>query len=81
MHAIAFFQWRNLFPSKIHYNREELEEILEQRIKFVRKELETEETISDKTFQDSKVERNFLVKYGIVRQNINKSQPFLINGF
>ena len=81
MHAIAFFQWRNKFPSKIRYNRYELEEIIEQRIKHVRKELETEEKISQKTLNESKVEKNFLVNYGICRQEINKSQPFLINGF
>ena len=70
-----------MFPSEIHYNRYELEEIIEQRINHVRKELETDEKISPKTLKESKVEKNFLVKYGICGQEINKSQPFLINGF
>lgn len=70
-----------MFPSEIHYNRYELGEILEQRISHVRKELETEEKISKKTLRDSKIEKNFLVKYGVVGQEINNSQPFLINGF
>ena len=70
-----------MFPSEIHYNRYELEEIIEQRINHVRKELETDEKISPKTLKDSTVEKNFLVKYGVVGQEINKNQAFLINGF
>jgi hypothetical protein len=42
-----------------------LSDIVEERIQYVRTELETEEKISDQTFKDSKIDKNFLMKYNI----------------
>tara|TARA_B110000285_G_C14802163_1_gene458006 strand:+ start:169 stop:471 length:303 start_codon:yes stop_codon:yes gene_type:complete len=51
---------------------------VEDRIQCVRTELETEEKISDETFMDSKIDKNFLVKYHFSEQGV---QNYLINGF
>ena len=44
----------------------------------MRIELETEEKISQETLDDSKIDKNFLVRYNIAEQG---TQSYLINGF
>jgi len=86
LHAIAFFQWRIMYPKWIRekwhpcyrHDYEKLTEIVEERIEYVRTELETEEKISLETLEDSKIDQNFLVKYNMAEQGV---QSYLINGF
>lgn len=42
LHSVAFFQWRMKYPSKIRFDKEEIEECIEKRLKyFSKKEINT----------------------------------------
>lgn len=76
LHAVAFFQWRIKYPSEIKHDIEELNEIVEGRIKFFNNHGKTQE-ISEETLENSKIAENFLVKYKF----IDEYMPFFINSF
>jgi hypothetical protein len=59
---IAFFQWRTMYPSKVRFNPDELEEIMVGRIGHLTRELLTDETITEETKASSQIGVNFLVQ-------------------
>ena len=56
---------REKLPERYQHDFEKLKEIVHERIQYVRLELESEEMISQSTFKDSKIDKNFLIKYNI----------------
>ena len=56
---------RSEVHSRYQFDYESLAEIVKERIQLVRTELETEEMISHQTLEDSKIDKNFLVKYNL----------------
>jgi hypothetical protein len=56
---------RSEVHTRYQFDYEALAEIVKERIQLVRTELETEEMISHQTLEDSKIDKNFLVKYNL----------------
>lgn len=39
LHAIAFFQWRLMFPNNLMHNPSEIEELIQKRMEILRNEM------------------------------------------
>ena len=78
LHAIAFLQWRLKKPSPYRFDKEEIEELLMSRINNLLNSFEVNKKITDATLDNSKLARDFLVKYKMVDTH---ERVFLINSF
>ena len=78
LHAIAFLQWRLKKPSPYRFDKDEIEELLMSRINNLLNSFEVNKKITDATLENSKLARDFLVKYKMVDTH---ERVFLINSF
>ena len=85
LHAIAFFQWRYLYPNKVRYRKKQIEELIKSMMDrinmFLKYMKHTEMTsISEETKEASVIAKNFLTekRYDIIDK---RKANFLINRF
>ena len=80
LYNIAYLQWRLKHPHEIRVGPDHtrmLEESILKRITKLTEELVSEEKISEETKENSKIPKDFLVRYKIIED----MKPFFINGF
>lgn len=78
LHAVAFLQWRLLYPSKIRHAPKEIEDIISKGLRHFQEESTDSFFITEKTKSESVIAKDFLKVYGLLECHYKSYQ---INSF
>jgi len=66
VHAIAFLQWRKMFPNDLRYDIEELDELITSRVRNLHKNFAPNTRITYMTKELAKVPKDFSKTYKLI---------------